>query len=221
MFRQILHSYWPTRHDSASLHHPEPPSPAVFIPSPRSLCTHSLEQIGAGCGLHAVWDAQDDIPRAGFHSLSTISALHRIPPLFQNSVFPLNTTTTTALSLSQGDHGPVFRFVYALKCTHFFQEDGLFALTPSEHKGADTGMGPNKHMHTTHKHNYTLTLTPSHTHTHMNTLSLSCAHTHEHASTNTRLRCIPRWATSRKPSTTSRSPSPSPPKPPVPPSLRA
>jgi hypothetical protein len=55
----------------------------------------------------------------------------------------------------------------------------------------------------------------------MNTLSLSRLHTHTNARAHPRLRCIPPWATSRRPLSTSRSPSPQPPTPHAPPPRRA
>ncbi len=91
--------------------------------------------------------------------------------------------------------------VYALKCMHFFRKKAVESR--SNHPSTRTQ---------SHRYRQTKPSLP---------LSISFSLTRTRAHTHTRLRCIPLWAASRKPSTTSRSPSQQPPTPPARPSLRA
>jgi hypothetical protein len=118
MFRQILHSYWPTRHDSASLHPPEP-----LPPSFSHLLGLSARILLSSSALDADFMQFGTLKMIFLEQALThlaISVLHRIPPLLWLSSGPCPPTTTAAvLFFSQGDHGSVFRFVNAFKDAHF------------------------------------------------------------------------------------------------------
>jgi hypothetical protein len=165
MFRQILHSYWPTRHDSASLHPPEP-----LPPSFSHLLGLSARILLSSSALDADFMQFGTLKMIFLEQALTISAaLRRIPPLLRLPVSPLNIPTTTTLSFPQDDHGPVSSLSSAQIHAYLSDQDSSIALA--------------------HRHKHTLTAyIHKHTHTHflsrILSLPLSRAHKRTRAKTH-------------------------------------